>query len=123
MPKKKPIVAYYAHSMRLYNSRTEKSVLRHLRRLYPKVINPNELGNFGSIQPYLSIIIHIADVVVCSEYQGYVGKGVFEEVQTAIRFKIPVHVVRGRYLRPVLGIKQHDALDWKIKFGKLITER
>lgn len=98
MVKKIQKTIYYAHSMRIYNSEREKEELRFLRSIFRKVICPNhDMKNLPSptndteaMLPYLKKVDK-CDGVVCSEFNGYIGKGVYEEIKRAMpNFSIPL---------------------------------
>jgi hypothetical protein len=92
MSKKK---AYYAHSMRKYNSQEEAEELAFIIRHFKgEVICPNkDLGELGGIEPYLKVI-ETTTAVYATEYNNYVGSGVYEECSFALLKNIPVFVVR-----------------------------
>ena len=98
-----------------------------LRKTYVDVLNPNDgISWRGSMQPYFDAVCR-SEAVVCSEYRGCVGRGVFEEVQVALKNNIKVLVLRPVLLSydlvPVLGVKRISDGDWRIRYGKLITTK
>lgn len=119
--------AYYAHSMRKYNSGAEADefafILDHFNG---NVICPNKhLGELGSIELYLKVI-GTTSVVYASEYMNYVGRGVFDECAFALSENIPVFVVRqdannNYYLSYLLDIEKTE-LPTLTFYGRLITE-
>jgi len=87
-------LAYYAHSMEIYNSDREAFEYDFISENFNGfVICPNNhLGEKGDIKPYLDIVKKTQTLFV-SEYQGYVGLGVYQEIQIAIKNKIPIYVI------------------------------
>lgn len=117
---------YFAHSMRIYNTPEEQQVLEFIGDIYGRreVVCPNnDMGELGSITPYLQRIEKCKEVIV-REYKGFLGRGAYKEVQHALDLDKKVQVVRGNGLEmqllPVKGIEVNDRGDWKIKYGKLI---
>lgn len=95
MRKRKVDTAYYAHSIRIYNSKLEKEEFDFINnRCKGKVICPNkELGELGDIKKYLEVVKSCKEVYI-SEYGGMIGKGVFAECKTALKENIPVYIIR-----------------------------
>jgi len=122
-PMKKETV-YYAHSKCIYNTPREKSELKWLRKKFAKVLDPNsDMGELGDVNPYLRAVGE-HDAVVCSEYKGYIGKGVYHEVDHALRCGRKVWCLRKRlgvfYLKPVKKTEFYDGNDWKVCYAKLV---
>ena len=119
--------AYYAHSMRKYNSVEEVEeftfILNHFKG---KVICPNKhLGELGGIEPYLKVI-EKTSVVYATEYMNYVGSGVFEECAFALSNDIPVLVLRkdsnnNFYVLPLIRLEKIN-IPSLTYYGKLITK-
>jgi hypothetical protein len=105
-------LAYYAHSMRKYNTVIEEEeynfICSHFSGI---VICPNKhLGDFASIEPYLKVV-ETTSVVYASEILNCIGSGVFDECAFALSKNIPVYVVRQNdknefYILPVLGVEK-----------------
>ena len=87
--------AYYAHSMRKYNSSEEAEEIAFIQKHFKgEIICPNvNLGELGDIEHYLEVIKSV-DCVYATEFRGYVGRGVFDECTFALKNKIKVFVVR-----------------------------
>ena len=120
----KKLNVYYAHSKNIYNTSREKSELKWLRKQFKFVICPNnDMGELGSMEPYLQEVEN-NDAVVCSEYKGYIGRGVTSEVNTALSLNYKVWVLRkilGKfYLKTVKGSEIFDSNDWRYRYAKLI---
>lgn len=120
-------LVYYAHSKRIYNTDIEFQEYQYLKQnIFGHIICPNtHLGELGSIEPYLAIVKKV-DMVVLSEYKGYVGRGVYKEAETALEQGIPVLLIKkggknGYSLKKVKNVIPNDIHDWVNKFGKLIV--
>ncbi len=113
---------YYAHSMQLYESLKEKQELKFLRTRFDNVLCPNkDIGKAGrGMSAYLKIV-EWADLVVASEYEGFVGLGVFSEIQHALNVGIPVKCLRKNKLLDVKEVIIHSPRDYRIKYGEVIT--
>lgn len=116
-------MVYYAHSLFIYNTSREIRELLFLKKTFDKIINPNgDIVWRGSMRPYLEAVRKSA-VLVCSEYKGCVGRGVFDEVMTALRKGIPTFVLRSFLgsvrMKEVAGLIYVSNDDWKIRYGKL----
>lgn len=86
---------YYAHSKLLYGTPEEKKQRKFIEDRFEKVICPHrDIGELGSIEPYLEIIEKQCTHVVCSEFLEKVGKGVWEEVKKARKLKLPIYCIR-----------------------------
>lgn len=117
---------YFAHSMLDYNTKLEAEVRSTLESYIDKdlkLICPNRdlsatLGK--DMYRYLAFVKTCALVIVL-EHNKYIGHGVFDEVNTAIRSKIPVFVFRDSNLVPVTGTMVNDPNDWRFKYAKLVT--
>ena len=119
--------AYYAHSMKIYNSKREAEEYAYIKSIFKgNVVCPNkDLGELGSMNRYLKVVSD-ADAVYATEFNGRVGKGVFEECETALKLGIPVYVVRkgenGFYCFPVRGLQIEDrGINW-VFYGSLIVD-
>ena len=117
---------YYAHSLQIYNTKREKRELRFLKRKFNEVCNPNTdiiWDNRTKMQLYLKTVRN-SDVIVVSEYMNHAGKGVYEEIKTALRNNILVLCLRKRFfkykLQQVKDVESANELDWKITHGKVI---
>jgi hypothetical protein len=110
---------YYAHSKMIYGTMQEKEEIALLRKKY-KVVDPNnDMGELGNIQPYLRRI-EKCDGVVCSEYNGYIGKGVYTEVEHALRLGKFVFCIRKGKLLVVKELLPVDGQDWARRYGKIV---
>ena len=119
--------AYYAHSMRIYNSAIEKNEFDFIKKRFKgKVICPNnELGELGDIKKYIEVVKKCKAVYI-SEYLGMIGKGVYEECKTAFKKKIPTYIVRKDvdgefYVLEVKGVERTEYLDY-VRYGLVKTK-
>lgn len=94
LPEGNSKMIYYAHSRKIYNTKREKKELQYLRKLYGKVLDPN--NDLGELEDTCKYMRHVAacTLVVCSEYLDHVGFGVFMEVLFALNNDIPVMCLR-----------------------------
>jgi len=84
---------YYAHSKRIYWSKREEKEIAVIQDKYPKAEIVNPSGIFRremDWQLFMANEFPRMDLVVFSDFKGYIGKGVFEEINTAIGLEIPV---------------------------------
>ena len=117
---------YYAHSLQIYNTKREKRELRVLKKKFSEVCNPNTditWDNKTKMEPYFEAVRN-SDIVVVSEYMSHVGKGVYEEIKTALNHKILVLHLKKKFFRyrlhHVKDIKIIKRKDWRINYGKII---
>lgn len=114
---------YYAHSKKIYGFDREAKERGFLEKNFRKVVCPNrDMGELGSMDPYLRMV-RKCNVVVCSEFNSYIGRGVYQEIVEGLNKKKKVFCLRkieDRYvLLPVASVSIVDADDWKVKFGKV----
>lgn len=98
-------LGYYSHSKRIFNTDVEKSEYNFLKSNFNgNIICPNQhFEKFDTIEPYLEFIKKV-DYLFVTEYDGYIGKGSFEECTMAIERFIPV------YLLTTIGVKMEFEL-------------
>jgi len=121
---------YYAHSMRIYNSKREaeetKLIKEHFSKykfFCPNKSRPKSWANSSGSKIMKGCLqfVRKSKIVVASEYQNHVGKGVFAEVSEAISNGISCYVIRNNVFVPVQYIEIVNADDWAVKYGKIIT--
>lgn len=112
---------YYAHSKKDYDSAKESGVVARLIRRKHDVINPKYMGELGSIKPYL-VKVNKSEGVVVTEYHGYIGRGVYEEVKYALYLGRPVYLVEPNRIKAVVitGAKIYDPEDWAYRYAQLV---
>jgi hypothetical protein len=112
---------YFAHSKLDYNTKAEKDAIKTLSAIYNVFCPNNNLGETGSMYHYLNIVKWCDETVVL-EHKELVGKGVYEEVQTALQNKKPTFVLRAGKLLKVTGVKVVNSDNWK-QFAQLQIEK
>jgi hypothetical protein len=118
--------AYYAHSKRIYGTKREAEEVAYISSVFDGIVicPNNHLGERKSMRSYLAWV-SIVDAVFVSEYMNKIGKGVYEECETAIKKGIPVFAVRkgafGYYHLPVIGVEADPfPIAW-VMYGVLKT--
>lgn len=88
-------LAYYSHSKRIFDTEIEKLEYNFLKSNFSgNLICPNKhLEKFNTIEPYLEFIKKV-DYLFVTEYDGYLGKGSYEECIFAFEEFIPVYVIK-----------------------------
>jgi len=110
---------YFSHSKLIYDTKEETKNLSYLKEVFKCVVCPNnDMGEKGSISPYLKMIEECG-LVVALPYKKFIGKGVFAEVEHALSLNIPVLMLEEKTFKVVTGVSTHDDTDWKFKYGKL----
>lgn len=117
---------YYAHSMKIYNSKQECQELKWIQKKFHDVVNPNgDIRNYNSIEPYLKKVSE-CNSLIFSEYKKFIGKGVYEEIDWALSEKKTVQCLRKRwrgfYLVKVNKIEIADKSDWSIYYGNVVEK-
>jgi len=114
---------YYAHSKIIYGSKREVKERKFLEKKFIVLCPNRDIGEKGFMEPYLQAIKGCSKVI-CSEYSGYIGRGVFEEVKSALEDNKPVLCLRLKKskfnLIEVINVEIVDECDWKFQYGKLI---
>jgi hypothetical protein len=113
--------------MKIYNTAREAKEHKYLLTKYLKVLCPNKhIGKTNLGMPaYLNIIEWAADIVVVSECKGFIGRGLYEEIESALKNNIPVKVMRpygnSFKLHNVRDVRLHDdGINW-IEYGQILT--
>lgn len=114
---------YYAHSMKIYGTPREINEFNYLKMRFRNIINPSiDIVPSRGMERYLKAVDKCS-IIVCSEYQGHIGKGVFEEIRQAIKKRKKVLCLRkklGVYkLLKVKRIEISDPSDWFVSYGKV----
>lgn len=116
-------MVYYAHSMCIYNTERERRELKFLSSIFRSVLNPNDYKDSAGMGFFLNLVSECG-IVVCSEYKRFIGKGVFMEINSALKSNKQVFCLRntrGRWkLLEVKRVKVYDVTDWAVKYGKVI---
>ena len=125
--RKKYQLAYYAHSIKKYNTEQETLEYQFAKDMFHGfVICPNKhMEDVRIIEPYLDIVERV-DVVYASEYNGCVGMGVFKECERALKFGIPVFVIKPSgvtfELEELISVDRIENGSL-IMFGKLVSKK
>jgi hypothetical protein len=113
---------YYAHSKRTYGSRQEKRELKLIKKKFPdhEIVNPGEITYLSlhesEIMEECKGFVRAVDVIVCSEYKKYIGRGVFEELETKTKAK--KYLLRGKKFIENFSVRIVDRDDWCVRYGK-----
>jgi len=110
--------AYYAHSIKIYDTQQEENELRKISSIVKNIVNPKHIRWTGSMEPYFKAVKN-SDLVFATEYKSFIGKGVFDEVKTALDVGIPVYTLRSGKVFKVRGVAINDPYDCKFKYGKI----
>ena len=125
---------YFAHSRQIYGTKVEKQILLYLSKKFGRInvcCPNNDMGELGSIEPYLEKVAN-SSMVIVHQFKNHVGKGAYQEVKEALAKNILVKVIicgKGRMrsgpprydLKEVKAIKIVDNTDWKVRYGQVIT--
>jgi hypothetical protein len=117
-------LAYYSHSVQIYNSDKEKNEFNFLKKsISGHVICPNHhIGKLDNSEIYQNIIKKV-DCVFVSDNEGFVGKGSYNECITALENNIPVFLIKNKNnnleLEAVTKIIQVSEYNL-FQFGKII---
>jgi hypothetical protein len=116
---------YFAHSKLDYGTPVEDWTRRFISRQFADadVLCPHrDIGEATAVGAY-NKLVSWASVVVVLEHRNTVGRGVYQEITTALAHKIPVFAVRRRKLVPIVGIKVMDEESWADGYGVLLAVR
>ena len=88
-------LGYYSHSKRIFGTDVEKLEYDFLKSNFNgNIICPNQhLEKYNTIEPFLEFIKKV-DYLFVTEYDGYLGKGSYEECSVAIEEFKPVYVLK-----------------------------
>jgi hypothetical protein len=119
---------YFAHSKFIYGTQQEVDEFEFLTKKYPNanfICPHNTVGALNDYKDYL-YIVDCCNYVIASEFNGYVGFGVFAEIARALGNNASVSVLRKQadefYILKVTGLEIINQSDWKNKYGKLIVK-
>ena len=120
---------YFAYSKMIYGTQQEVEEFEFLKKKFTEatIICPHKtVGDINDSKDYL-FVVDCCNIVIASEFNGYVGFGVFAEIARALSNCTSVSVLRKRadefYLLKVTGIEIINQNDWKNKYGKLIVKQ
>lgn len=87
---------YYAHAKAIYGSMREKLELYQLGIRYPNVeiVNPNGMfSGDDAWRRWMKEELPKMDIVVFTTHMGFIGRGVYEELEVAQRCNIPIRLM------------------------------
>jgi len=109
----KPILGYFSHSPKLFNTEREVREYDFISQLYKSfIISPNIHLVYKKMSVYNQYfqLLEIIDFLVVSTFNGTIGRGSFYEVNQALERNIPVHEIysvgKGYKIRKVIGVKE-----------------
>lgn len=112
-------IAYFAHSKLDYDKEKEHQTKARIAEFGFRVFCPNKnLGETGNISHYLRVL-DWCDLVFALEHDGYIGRGVYAEIERALSIKKPCFVIRKNLFYKIISIKQEPSGDWRIRYGKI----
>lgn len=114
---------YYAHSMKKYHTLAEKQEFRLLQDTFPDDIlyNPNneDVRTAPSPMDYCLERVKSCDALAFSTISGYIGKGVWREIETAKREGLDVWMIQNKKIVAFTGTLQIINQNWHTKFAKV----
>lgn len=124
-------IVYFAHSKLDYCTSRAAKVRSLVREHRPdaRLLDPSRFGQtwndlaerFGSQDAVYQFVVGCADEVVALEHEGFVGRGVFTELEIANQRGLPRFVVRGGKLVPVDSIELFNQNDFKRCYGRVFV--
>lgn len=123
------LTAYYTHSIRKQGTPAELAEWEFIQKQFRgyELINPAWFDwdrltippGAPQMEYCLQVIREQVDVLIFTEFQGYIGRGVWLEVQEARTKAIPIFLLRGQllYLNPTLQVQ--DESSWAIHYAKV----
>jgi hypothetical protein len=125
-------IVYFAHSKLDYSTSRAAKVRSLIRDERPdmRLLDPSRMGEvwpdlaqrLGSHEAVYELVIECSAQVVALEHKGFVGRGVFTELQLAQRRGLPCYVVRDKRLVPVESIQIFDKEDYKRCYGRVFAK-
>lgn len=120
---KKRSTVYYAHSMLKYGTKEEKRELSILRKHFKKVIDPSQVplpSGYEAMQACFELIESSATALAFSTYRGHIGRGVYQEINLALAWGLPVFEIRRGKIKKFTGeLSVTDPDDWSIRYAKV----
>lgn len=125
-------IVYFAHSKLDYESSRAAKVRSLIHQTWPdkRLLDPSRMretwpdlaARLGGQDPVYELVISCVREVVALEHRGFVGRGVFTELQLAQRRGLPCFAVRDQKLVPVEAIEIVDPDDFKRRYGRLLVK-
>lgn len=96
-----------------YNTTKERKIYSFLQSKFNNLICPNRHIKSNLMSCYLKIV-RWSDMVIVTDYKSKIGKGCYEEIQTADNYSIPVYFFKNQQAFPI-SLKECVVLnkDWK----------
>ncbi len=123
-------LGYYSHSKRIFGTEVEKLEFEFLKSNFNgNLICPNQhLEKYNTIEPYLEFIKKV-DYLFVSEYDGYLGRGSYEECAFAIEEFIPVYLLTTNgdkmeleLVTDVEKISEYNLFEYGEIYSKLVNQ-
>jgi hypothetical protein len=124
-------LGYFSHSKRTFDTDIEKLEYEFLKSNFNgNLICPNQhLEKFDTIRPYLEFIRKV-DYLFVTEYEGYLGKGSYQECAYALEQFIPVYLLRKKgnimeyeLVTEVEKISEYNLFEYGETYTKLVNQR
>ena len=119
---------YFAHSMLTYNTLEEANQRGYLESL-GTVICPNR-DIYAKGKKDYQAHANTCDMVVCSEFMGFVGRGVASQVQDALILEVPVKLIRWDEVTGKCSLHDVEGLvnvteerDWKVRYATIVIKQ
>lgn len=123
----KPILGYFSHSPKSFNTEREVREYDFISRLYKSyIISPNIHLVYKKMSVYNQYfqLIDLVDFMVVSAFNGTIGRGSYYEVKQALERNIPIHEIysvgKGYKIRKVIGVNELQDKNLT-SYAKLIT--
>jgi len=122
---------YFAHSIRDYGTQKSRDAMVAIRERWPgaKVYNPEGMQkDFRQVtaEIYEKILRRcLGDgegLVAVLEHQDSIGRGVFTEVNLALRWGFPVFVLRDGEFVEVSSTCGENRRDWSVHYSSLVLK-
>lgn len=118
---------YYAHSMKIYNLNQEIKEIKLINQKFPKykVINPSRIDFLDLKEVYRMNfclkLVDLSDIIIFSEFNWAIGKGVYMEIFRGIRKEKKVYLLRNNNLTIFQPNKVSfkNIKDWKVNYAQI----
>jgi hypothetical protein len=121
-------MVYYVHSLRKYDTIEEQEEIQLMEKKFEAIYNPNNshikrLRGEAAMKECYRVIRHEqVDGLVFSTYKGHIGRGVYEEIYTAIRANKCVYYLHDGVIEPFTGKLQIvDVNDWSVRYSRPVV--
>jgi hypothetical protein len=107
----KPILGYFSHSPKSFNTEREVREYDFISRFYKSyIISPNIHLVYKKMSVYNQYfqLIDLVDFMIVSAFNGTIGRGSYYEVKQALERNIPIHEIypigQGFKIRKVVAV-------------------